>query len=177
MLLMKNVLLSFLLLILVGEVVALFSMNKEKPHKEILAVATIYETILPSPTLAPVIVVTPSPTPNPTPTKSPVPTLPPQPIFSSEQINGFIDRFSAQYGVSPDILRYVALCESGFNPTAFNLNYAGLFQFGPVTWKNMRIKMGEDGDIDLRFNAEEAVQTASYVISIGKTDIWPNCYP
>jgi len=29
----------------------------------------------------------------------------------------------------------------------------------------------------LRFNAEEAVQTAAFALSQGKTSIWPNCSP
>ena len=35
--------------------------------------------------------------------------------------------------------------------------------------------MGEDKNNDLRFNAEEAVQTAAYVLSINQAYIWPNC--
>jgi hypothetical protein len=37
--------------------------------------------------------------------------------------------------------------------------------------------MGEDADIDLRLNAEEAVQTAAYAYSLGNDSIWPNCAP
>jgi soluble lytic murein transglycosylase-like protein len=92
-------------------------------------------------------------------------------------MNVFIDRFGGQYGVSPDVLRYIALCESGFDPFAKKLSYVGLFQFGPSTWQNIRSEIGEDKDISLRANAEEAVQTAAYAISIGKKGIWPNCYP
>jgi len=130
---------------------------------------TVTATPIPEPTVAP--------TSTPVPTPKPTPTLPPQPAFTSQQINEFIDRFAAQYNVSPHILRHIALCESGFNPSALYVGYAGLYQFGPVTWKNVRIKMGEDPDINLRYNAEEAVQTAAYVLSTGKTGIWPNCAP
>ena len=88
-----------------------------------------------------------------------------------------MDRFAVQYSVSPNVIRYIALCESDFDPLAENLSYAGLFQFGPATWKNIRVKMGEDINIDLRLNAEESVQTAAYAISVGYKEIWPNCYP
>ena len=37
--------------------------------------------------------------------------------------------------------------------------------------------MGEDPDISLRYNAEEAVQTAAYNLSINNAGIWPNCAP
>lgn len=141
------------------------------------------EVNTPNPTQTPTQEPTPSPTPEitetpiPTPTKSPSPTPIPQPTFSSQQINEFIDRFAAQYTVSPDILRHIALCESGFNPLATKLTYVGLYQFGPITWKNVRIKMGEDTDISLRANAEEAVQTAAYNLHINNAGIWPNCVP
>lgn len=144
-------------------------------------------TSLPTPTPVP-----PTPTPVPTPlasptpqavqsatakTEKPSPTPVLQPIFTSEQINGFIDRFAGQYGVSPHVLRHIAVCESGFDPEAYYVGYAGLYQFGSVTWKNVRVKMGEDPDVELRYNAEEAVQTAAYSLSLGNTKIWPNCAP
>ena len=129
----------------------------------------------PSPTPSP----TPEPTqtPKPTPTPSPSPTPIPQPVFSSEEIHGFIERFAGQYSTDPNVIRHLAVCESGFNPLAVKLNYAGLFQFSPNTWIKYRELMGEDADIDLRFNAEEAVQTAAYAYSLGHADIWPNCAP
>jgi soluble lytic murein transglycosylase-like protein len=61
---------------------------------------------------------------------------------------------------------------------ASHAGYGGLFQFGSITWKNIRKEIGEDPNPDLRFNAEEAVQTAAYAISKGKkSSFWPNCYP
>ncbi len=128
---------------------------------------------------------TPTPTKKPTPTPRPEADQPladtatpvPVPTATSQEINGFIDRFSAQYGVDPNVLRHTAICESGFNPGATNGSYVGLFQFGPITWQKYRNLMGEDGNITLRANAEEAVQTAAYVYSIGATGIWPNCVP
>lgn len=132
-------------------------------------------TITPSPisSLAPEPTEIPGPTPSPTPTSTPIP----QPIFSSEEIHGFIERFAGQYGVDPNVLRHLAVCESGFNPLAEKLNYAGLFQFSPNTWIKYRQLMREDADVDLRLNAEEAVQTAAYVYSLGNDFIWPNCAP
>ena len=108
---------------------------------------------------------------------TPTPTPIPQPEFSGEEIHKFIERFSAQYSCDPNVLRHIAVCESGFRADAVNGPYVGLFQFATVTWKSHRNLMGEDGNPDLRFNAEEAVQTAAYVVSQGKGYIWPNCYP
>ncbi len=173
---MKTLLLYFLLLILIGEGVTLFIMKKEKPQDKILAVTTT-SAVTSAPTATPTPLALPKPsakegTPKPKPTPIPVP----QPKFTSQQINEFIDRFASQYGVSPDVLRYIAICESGFNPSAKNYVYAGLYQFNATTWKNLRLKIGEDTNADLRFNAEEAVQTASYAVSIGDHAIWPHCY-
>lgn len=130
-----------------------------------------------SPTPTPTEKPTPVPTKKPTPTPIPSPTPEPLPPVSPEEIHGFIERFAAQYGIDPNVLRHLAVCESGFNPLAYNIGYAGLYQFGPITWAKFRRQMGEDIDPDLRFNAEEAVQTATYVLSIGRGGIWPNCLP
>jgi soluble lytic murein transglycosylase-like protein len=116
-------------------------------------------------------------TPTPKPTLIPSPTSVPQPKVNSQQIYEFTNRFGGQYGVDPNVLRHVALCESGFRPDAKNNIYAGLYQFDSRTWKTYREKMGEDTDPDLRFNGEEAVQTAAYAISLGKLHLWPNCKP
>lgn len=176
---MKNFLLCLFLIILVGEVITLSLMKKEKPKEKVLSVATDSTMLTASPTAQSTIAPspTPAPTPTPKPTLKPTPTPVPQPAFTSQQINGFIDRFAGQYGVDSNVIRYIALCESGFNPSARNYIYRGLFQFGPITWQNIRAKMGEDTDINLRLNAEDAVQTAAYAISVGDKAIWPHCYP
>ncbi len=121
---------------------------------------------------------TPKPTPKPSPTITPTPVPTPTPV-APEAIHGFIDRFAAQYNVDVNVLRYIAVCESGFNPSAINRNhdYVGLYQFGPITWKNNRTDMGEDPNPDLRFSAEESAQTAAFMLSIGRGGIWPNCLP
>lgn len=143
------------------------------------ATPTPTPTPTPSPSPTPTEKPTPKPTkkPTPTPTPSPSPTPKPLPPVSSEEINGFIERFAAQYGVDPNVLRHIAVCESGFNPLAYNVGYAGLYQFEPITWAKFRRPIGEETNPDLRFNAEEAVQTAAYALSVGRGDIWPNCMP
>lgn len=112
-----------------------------------------------------------------TPTTFPTTTIALQTPFTSQEINGFIDRFAVQYKVDSNVLRHIATCESGFNPLAFNKYYAGLYQFSPNAWVKYRTEMGEDTNPDLRFNAEEATQTAVFVISTNRTYIWPNCTP
>ena len=142
-----------------------------------LILASSDQTNSPSPAPTETPIPTPEPTETPSPTPVPTETPIPQPVFSSEEIHGFIERFAGQYGVDPNVLRHLAVCESGFNPLAANLNYAGLFQFSSNTWIKYRQLMGEDVDISLRLNAEEAVQTAAYAYSLGHEGIWPNCAP
>lgn len=151
-----------------------------KPVHSVLGVkieASITPSIVPSETPTPSLTPTPTSTSTPTPTLTPSPTPIPQPEFSSEQINSFIDRFAGQYAIDPHVLRHVAVCESGFNSNALNGIYAGLYQFNASTWKSNRAQMREEVSPDLRFNAEEAVQTAAYLISKGKLYLWPNCRP
>ena len=175
---MKKVLLYIFILGFIGEVIVLYSMYRKRIQEKVLGETTI-STQTPkfteTPTSSPTSTSTAKPTPTITPTPTPSPI--PQPDFTSQQIYEFIERFASQYGVSPDILRHLAICESGFNPMAKNLSYYGLFQFGPTTWKNFRLEMGEDIDINLRLNAEEAVQTAAFVLHVNKAYIWPNCTP
>jgi hypothetical protein len=172
---MKNIILSFLIIILIGEVIYLVSLNSKKPKEKVLAEKTEAIIITPSPTESPTP--TPSPSPSPKPTKKPTPTPVPQPTFTSAEIYEFTNRFAGQYGVDPNVVRAIAICESGFRADAKYVKYVGIFQFDAPTWKNLRIKMGEDTNPDLRANAEEAVQTAAYAISIGKRYLWPNCNP
>lgn len=107
---------------------------------------------------------------------TPLTTPTPSPA-SSQDVNGFIDRFGSQYAVDQNVLRHIAICESGFNSSAINYIYVGLFQFDSTTWKNIRVEMGEDPAASLRFSAKDSVQTAAYALSKGKGGLWPNCYP
>lgn len=160
-------------LILVTVVVTAFSLQRLKPGQVLSETVSIPVTVT--------VTVTPSPsptyTPTPKPTRIPTPTPVPQPKFTSEQIYSFTESYGHQYGVDPNVLRHIALCESGFKPTAKNYIYAGLFQFDAATWKTFRRKMGADPDPDLRSNAKEAVATAAYTISQGYKHLWPNCQP
>ncbi|MEK7112573.1 MAG: transglycosylase SLT domain-containing protein [Patescibacteria group bacterium] len=146
-----------------GKVLSLASTPSPSPTSS----ATPTPTPSPSPT--------PTPTPTPSPTPKPSPTPPQPPPVTPEQIHAFIERFAAQYVVSVHVLRGLAVCESGFNPLAQNAEYAGRYQFDPTTWKNLSLQIGEDPASSLRFNAEEAVQTAAFALSQGKSSIWPNC--
>ncbi len=126
---------------------------------------------------------TPTPIPTPTPTKTPEPTPTPIPTptpvtYSTQEIDGFFNEYSSQYGVDIWYLRKIAVCESGYRATAKNLYYQGMYQFGEATWRSRRVAMGEDPNPTLRNDAREAIKTAAYLVSKGfAKSLWPNCTP
>lgn len=140
------------------------------------------------PTPSPAIYPTPQPTITQVPTPTtyhlppativiPAPTRIPVPRYSPQEVYDMYNRFGVQYGANPDVLRHIAQCESGFDSSATNYIYAGLYQFDSRTWGSYRNKMGKNSHPDLRFNPEAAIETAAYVLSLGKGHIWPNCMP
>ncbi len=146
--------------------------QETKVLSEVITPTPFTPTLEETPTETPTATFTPSPE-----VPTPKPKIPRPTPASGQEVNGMIDRFSAQYGVDPNVLRHLAICESGFNSSAVQGAYVGLFQFGPVTWKNLREEIGEDINPNLRYSAEESVQTAAYALSLGKQKIWPNCQP
>jgi soluble lytic murein transglycosylase-like protein len=167
-----------LLLFIVIPLVFLVSTSKEvltTPVANEVVLPTMLPTVLVTPSASPSASLTPSPTVSPTAT--PTPSVISESPFTLEEIQGFFEKYSGKYGVDIHYLRHVAVCESGFNPLATNNIYAGLFQFDPATWKSFRNIMDEDPDPNLRFNGKEAVKTAAYLFSIGKSSLWPNCVP
>jgi transglycosylase-like protein with SLT domain len=177
---MKKIFVLVIILI-IGVYLLITSKSSSIPSTSPLPSPAINPSLAPSPTPSPTPTPLPSPTPSPTPIPSPVPTPTPtpslQPEYSSEEIHGFIEKFSNQYGLDPNKLRHIAICESGFNPLAENLSYQGLYQFSPNTWKMYRNLLAKDPNPDLRLDAFTSVETAAYVMSLNQTYIWPNCSP
>lgn len=100
----------------------------------------------------------------------------PSPMPPSE-LDALFQKYGAEYGVSWEKLKAIAKCESGFNAAVVSKNglYGGLFQYVASTWSGTRKQMGLDPNPDLRFNAEEAIRTTAYKISVGGTGPWPHC--
>ena len=169
----------FFLTILLALGLYLLVTNRFNPTPTLSPLPSLSPTPTPSPSPTP----TPSPTPSPSPTPvpslipTPTPTPSPQVEYQSEEIHGFVEKFSNQYGLDPNKLRHIAICESTFNPLAKNLNYQGLFQFSPNTWIHYRNLLNKDPNPDLRLDAFASVETAAYVMSLNQTYIWPNCFP
>lgn len=83
--------------------------------------------------------------------------------------------YGNEYGVSPDLLKRIAVCESRLDPRATNGIYAGLFQFAPRTWSSTRVHMGENADPTLRFEPSQSIRTAAFKIALQGTGPWPTC--
>lgn len=136
---------------------------------------TIIPTVSSSP-IPPTPTITPSPTPTLTPTQTPTPTPTSTPTpMPATSYESYFDEYSNKYGVSKDLLKKIAFCESGANPAAVNGEYAGMYQFTSETWSATRKEMGADPNPDLRFGAKEAIETASFKISRGGQNAWANC--
>lgn len=106
---------------------------------------------------------------------SPVPTATPTEIPVPLDLKDIFERYTIQFEVDKYLLIKIAHCESRLNPSAVNGPYKGLFQFEKRRWVSHREAMGLNPDPELRLDSEEAVKTAAFVVSLGKTYIWPNC--
>ena len=126
----------------------------------------------PTPTFTPTP--TPTPTDTPTPTPSPSPTPTPFPV-TGEQLDNWFTQYANHYSVDRALLWHIAACETGLRTNAVNWIYGGMFQFSPNTWRANRELMGMDTNPDLRFNPEEAIRTAAFVLSTRGAGAWPHC--
>lgn len=120
----------------------------------------------------------PSPTPTPTLSPTPLPTLTPTPTtapINPAQLDAWFTQYANHYSVDRSLLRQIAACETGFRSNAVNWIYGGMYQFSPNTWSSNRRTMGLDPNPELRFNPEEAIKTAAFVLSTRGESAWPNC--
>jgi hypothetical protein len=129
---------------------------------------TIIPTFTPIPTATPFLTLTPVPTDTPTPTPTPIIVLP-------QDLDELFTKYSSQYSVDKELLKRIANCESGLDTNASTGLYAGLFQFGEPIWIQTRNLLGLDSNVNLRFNPEESIKTAAFMVSQGHLGIWPNC--
>jgi len=97
------------------------------------------------------------------------------PSVPASNYDQLFQQYAEQYGISSQMLKDIAHCESGFNENAINGVYGGMFQFVSSTWRSNRLAMGLDPDPNLRFNAEEAIKTAAFKMSRDGYGAWPAC--
>jgi hypothetical protein len=139
----------------------------DKPTETPVMIEAKTTVAQPTPTMVP-----PTATPEPTEVPTPQPTIP-----VAVDLESLFDKYSAEYGADKELLKKIAKCESGFNPTSNNSGmYLGMYQFASSTWVANRNRMGLDSNPDLRTNAEEAIRTAAYMIGKGGKGHWPNCH-
>jgi len=105
---------------------------------------------------------------------TPLPTKTP-PRKAPENLEALFTKYSKQYGIDGNKFKQIAHCESTFHPDATNGDYGGLYQFSTSTWQSTRKSMGLDPNPDLRFDAEEAIKTAAYKMSLVGFSPWPTC--
>lgn len=98
-----------------------------------------------------------------------------QPPPSRDQLEIMFSAYAQIYKIDKHLLQSIAFCESRYNPAAVNGRHAGMYQFNPTTWQATRKRMGYDPDINLRFDAEEAVRTAAFKISNSGSGAWAVC--
>ncbi len=91
------------------------------------------------------------------------------------EVQQMIVRYANEYGVDAGRMLSIASCESGYNPSAVNGPYAGIYQFSSSTWQSNRKAMGLNPDPGLRFNPEEAAKTAAFKMSRDGFGAWPVC--
>lgn len=152
-----------------------------KPTKTPALPLTKSPTNTPQPKTSEVLGITVSSTPAPTisaPTATPtsVTPTPTQVVVSAQEIDSYFEKYSREYNVDINLLRKIAVCESGYNTNSKSKHgYAGMFQFSESAWRGARNRMGHDANPDLRFNPEESIKTAAFKISRDGTGAWPAC--
>lgn len=103
----------------------------------------------------------------------------PTPVMQmpATDLEPLFNQYGQKYGVSPEVLRSIAFCESSFNSQVTSPNglYGGLYQYLDSTWRATRSQMQLDDHPDLRYNAKEAIKTTAFKIAQGGIGAWPQC--
>ena len=163
---------KYILFIIVITLIFLLFAGKRNNSKIEKVTVTPTEIVVP-PTLD-IIVITDTPIPTPTKKPSPTPTITPSriPVGVLEDL---FTKYSRKQSVDREKLKKIALCESGLNPNARFLDYAGLFQFSTSSWITTRKRMNTDTNPTLRYHPEEAIKTAAFKLATEGINAWPNC--
>ncbi|MCL4416646.1 MAG: transglycosylase SLT domain-containing protein [Patescibacteria group bacterium] len=176
-----RILFFFLTFLFFGLVIFVYTLSSQTKMAGLNKLADVK---VPTPTTAPTF--TPSPTPSPTPIPTSTPTQTPTPeltsiptptiiIIASPELDTLFTKYANEYSIDKELLKRIANCESTLNPNASTKYYAGLFQFSESLWIQTRTLIGKDPDVNLRYNPEEAIRTAAFMVSQGRLGIWPNC--
>lgn len=105
---------------------------------------------------------------------TPIPE-PIEPEFISTPFDDLYQEYADRYSIDVNLLKKIAACESGHNPTSVNGDYLGMFQFSSGTWQSTRAEMSLDPNPDLRTDPTEAIHTAAFKIGAGGAHAWAAC--
>ena len=97
--------------------------------------------------------------------------------LAPENLEAKIRQYAAEYGANPEVMILIAKCESGFNNNAISPSgaYKGMYQFVASTWQSNRRAMGLSEDLNLMYDAEEAIKTAAFKMGRDGYGAWPVC--
>ena len=150
-------------------VLATFSVSLAQPQPEVLGLSTTntepISTFEPESTTKPQVVSS----------FASEPSVQVATVYEVGDLENHFTKYSSEFGIDKALLVKIAKCESNFNPNAINGPYKGMFQFTESSWRSARNLMGLDPDPNLRFNAEEAIRTTSFLLSQGRIGMWPAC--
>ena len=98
-------------------------------------------------------------------------------VLSPTELDPLFEKYATLFGVDSSVLKYIAKCESNYNPAIISKNglYGGLYQYSASTWISTRRAMGLDENPNLRFDAQQAIHTTAFKISQGGIGAWPTC--
>lgn len=88
----------------------------------------------------------------------------------------FVEKYSAEYEVDPDLIYAIIRTESSFRPDAVSsANAEGLTQITPETFEWLKTKLGEEGEDLSLFDPETSIKYGAFFISyllkeFGNTD-------
>lgn len=87
-------------------------------------------------------------------------------LLYPQKYEEYVEKYSAEYGIDPDLLFAVIKTESSFNPNAVsNADAVGLTQITPETFEWIKWKLGEtDEDITLN-DPETSVKYGAFFLS------------
>ena len=85
-----------------------------------------------------------------------------------------VERYATKYSVDADLMDCILFRESSYRTDASNTKSTarGIAQFLKGTWVWMRTRMGSDTQLNLREDAESAIETLAWALSKGYKNHW-----
>lgn len=97
-------------------------------------------------------------------------------VFYPMKYNEFVEKYSAEYGIEPELVYAVIKTESSFNPDAVSdADAVGLTQITPETFEWIKLKLGEENKNLSLCNPETSIKYGAFLLGyltreFGNTD-------